>query len=62
VSRVDVATQEVAHAGRPSPPCVKTLDGGYQALAWDEGGRSIGVRVTLGLGSVFSILNQNRIR
>jgi hypothetical protein len=43
-SRVDVATQEVPDAGRPSPPCVKKLDGGCQALAWDEGGRGLGVK------------------
>jgi hypothetical protein len=46
-SRVDVATQEVPHAGRPSPPCVKKLDGGCQALAWDEGGRGLGVKEVL---------------
>jgi hypothetical protein len=31
-------------AGRPSPPCVKKLDGGCQALASDEGGRGLGVK------------------
>jgi hypothetical protein len=61
-SIVDVATQEVTHADRPSPPRVKKPDDGCQAHAWDEGGRGLGVRVMLGLGSVFPLLNQEMIR